>query len=342
MSEPTTALERRAVPPLPYAPKGLVSEDEIGRMWKIASSVAQTGLEGAKDTKGVPSAHVVFAKILMGRDLGMSPMQAIMSIDFVKGSPMIRGVALLAFVRRHPLYDYDRVEQTPERATLRFYAVDEEGDRTPLGDETYTFQEAMDAGIVPTDKRSAWHTARKNMVLWRCASNGVKFLCPDIFGGVPIYTEGDVFLESRDGETAAIEPARPEVAVGEIIDGLLIPKVLRGELKSAISDLNAVSPGSWGSARAQMTLVGQTEDFIRAEIQMIRAETARAAERVAKSDEEAQPATEVPVSPDAVVVGEEPTDSSTGPACPICGRGWDEHDEEEKATCSATADEATE
>lgn len=340
MSEASRELERLpspdVVPALAYQPAAILSDDEITRVWRIASALAQSGMhETAK------SAGEAFAKILLGRDLGLSAMQSLMSIDFVKGSPQIRGVTLLSFIRKHPNYEYEIVEHTEEKAVLRFFK--DRGDGQGLVEfatEEFNVEMATTAKLLPADPRSPWNTARKNMLLWRCASNGVKFNCPDLLGGVPVYTEGDTFgLESRDGGVEEIGAgADSQQSNKDVISTLLVDKALRRELFAAIEEANEHHPGTWLPARTQMVFTAQPETYVRAELERIREGNAKArvpAEVSQSPDAEDAPAPDEVV--DAVAVDEE----DHNPVCPVCERNWLDHTEEQKDACQATADAET-
>jgi len=193
----------RRVPPEASRLVAVMSDDEIRRSFRIASAFAAT----ATINKQAPTPEIAFAKMTVGRDLGMSPAVAIMSIDFVEGGIMIRGVRLLAWIRERPDYEYKIMHSDQEKATLRIlgFPVDEQFEDAyrfrgqwweVLGEETFTVQDAETAGkLKSTEPKAAWNAYRKNMLVWRAASNAVKFHAPDIFNGMPVYTEADFDVE---------------------------------------------------------------------------------------------------------------------------------------------------
>ncbi len=205
----SAALIQRAPLPRGLAPY-VLSDDEIRRTFRLASALATSGM-----FKDAQQAEVAFAKILIGQDLGISATRALAGLDIVKGNVQMRGVLLLSFVRQSRTYDYKIIEldgetempgKTPaeieakQRATLRFFEVHPDGTKEALvPDVTFTMAMARKQGNVKDG--SAWHSARRNMLLWRAASDGVKFHCPDLLGGIPVYTEADSFPEpARLGE----------------------------------------------------------------------------------------------------------------------------------------------
>lgn len=198
--EPMALVKRVPLPPA-VGPH-VLSDDEIRRTWRLSSALAASGM--FKDAR---QAEVAFAKVLIGQDLGISATRALAGIDIVKGNVQMRGVLLLAFVRESRTYDYrivslnwDDPDEDKQHATLRFFQVQPDGSKEALEpDITFTMAMARKQGNVKPD--SAWMSARRNMLLWRAASDGVKFHCPDLLGGVPVYVEGE--LDHIRGEIGA-------------------------------------------------------------------------------------------------------------------------------------------
>ncbi len=204
----------KRVPLSPAVGPYVLSDDEMRRTYRLASALSSAGIH--KKVDGRMSPEAAFALILIGQDLGISATRALASLDIVKGNVQMRGVLLLAFVRESRRYDYRIVEldgetevdskiveerESKQRATLRFFEILPDGSREQLHpDITYTMAMARKTGNVKDG--SAWMSARRNMLLWRCASDGVKFHAPDLLGGIPVYTEADSFPE-------------PEKALGE-------------------------------------------------------------------------------------------------------------------------------
>jgi hypothetical protein len=61
------------------------------------------------------------------------------------------------------------------------------------GVSRYTVEDAETAGLIKHDKpRAAWNTSRRNMLLARAMSNGVKWFVPEVLGGLPVYTTGEL------------------------------------------------------------------------------------------------------------------------------------------------------
>jgi hypothetical protein len=176
----------------------VMSDDEMRRSWKIAKSLAESGMFKTNESGGTTPAQA-FTKMLVGRELGLNPAQAMTGIYLVKGNLQIASVTLASFVRRHREYDYKIVEHTGETCSIEFLR------RMPapivgrptwetLGVSTFTLEDARSAELVKPG--SAWAKHPRNMLFARAMSNGVKWYMPDLLGGMPVYTEGDAFVDS--------------------------------------------------------------------------------------------------------------------------------------------------
>jgi hypothetical protein len=172
----------------------ILTDDEINRLWRIGSALAKS-----KMFNDAQQAEEAFAKIILGRDLGLSPMQSMTGIHLVKGKPQVAAVMLAGFVRQHERYDYSIMEHTETACEILFWV---DGDEA--GTSRFTIEEAERAGLTKPSRNgepSNWVKWPRNMLFARAMSNGVKWYAPDSMGGMPIYTEGDT-LEGTATELA--------------------------------------------------------------------------------------------------------------------------------------------
>lgn len=227
----------------------VMSDDEIERTWRIAKALA-----ASRVFKDVTQAEQAFAKILLGRDLGLSAAQSMNAMDFVKGNVMLRSTTLAAFVKRSQYYDYHVDEHTDEKCVITFFRVvppqmlSNRSTREVEGVSEFTIEQARAAHLVKAG--GAWEAHPRNMLFARAMSNGVKWFCPDMLGGIPVYTEGDSF----DSDALAI-PAEAEVVTGEVVLPAAVEEVL----------VRAHRLGHHGladRATAEMTLAEQPEERV--------------------------------------------------------------------------------
>jgi hypothetical protein len=223
-----------------------MTDDELTRTYRIAKALALS-----KRFPDARTADEAFAKILVGRDLGLSPTQALTGLHIVEGKPQIAAVTLAGFVRKSPRYDYGVQEMTDETCTITFWSMETESE---IGTSTFTIAEAQRAGLVKD--KSNWAKWPKNMLFARAMSNGVKWFCPDLMGGVPIYTEADVF------EGTASELTTGE-GTGEPVGWKDISTYQIAQLEDLMR--RAEARGHAGFAHrptVEMIVNGQTETFI--------------------------------------------------------------------------------
>jgi len=171
---------------------------------RFANLIAQSDM--------VPSAYKgrpanCLASILMGHDVGLTPMQALQSIANINGRPSLWGDGLLAVVMGHPRYEdheeyfeinYDpatnqgtRIEGDPTkeqlakcRAVAKFWR---KGRKQPFT-ATFTYQQAVDAGL--TGKRDTpWQTYPQRMLKMRARGFAARDAFPDALRGINLAEE---------------------------------------------------------------------------------------------------------------------------------------------------------
>lgn len=247
----------------------ILSKVEHNDLARIANTLAQSGV-----FPDVQSGQAAYAKILLGRSIGLGPMQSMTGIHLVKGNPQLAATTLAAFVRQSERYDYRVIEHTAERCVIEFgegtapgklpasqWPQVQAGDTLApmdkwepwdgsLGLSEFTVEEAKKAGLGgAADKwdASQWGKWPRNMVFARAMSNGVKWYTPDLFGGVPVYTEADEF------------EARPSLSAGEG-DGAPVGIELGPEVDAVIARAQEVGhAGLANRAAIEVQLGGRPE-----------------------------------------------------------------------------------
>jgi len=211
----------------------LLSDDEMRRTYRIAESLYMSGAWKLKN------AEQAFAKMVVGRDLGLSPAQSMQGIHIVEGGIQMHYAQLGQFIRAREGYDYragwlkedtvldlDGREPTEQEKAqivegrpfvVAVYHDEEEvtdlrkivgafveilvgGERR--GISRFTMEDARAANLVKEDKRAAWNTSPRNMLLARAMSNAAKWFVPEVFGGMPVYVDGEI--PERKSITAAV------------------------------------------------------------------------------------------------------------------------------------------
>lgn len=176
-----------------YQPPTPVSTEELGTLMQVAGALAKSGL--FKDTR---QAEQAVAKVLVGRDLGLSPTEAMMGIHIVEGKPELSASLQASFVKRTPGYDYRVLEHTDQACEIAFYRDGEE-----IGRSRFTIEDARRAGLAG---RNVWKSYPRNMLFARTMSNGVAFHCPEVTGGIRVYHEGEIGTAEPADKEHVLEP----------------------------------------------------------------------------------------------------------------------------------------
>lgn len=171
----------------------------VSELMELARMFSQSGMYNSSET--LP---IMATKIAIGAEFGFSPTASVMYIHLVKNRPMFGFVLIGAMIKRHPEYDYKILHLDNTCAQIEFTCRGKS-----LGVETYTVDDAKAQGSgAPTrDGPGMLAKCPRNMLVARCLSNGAKFYCPDIFGGVAFYSEGEI-IEDDPNEIAADLPPR--------------------------------------------------------------------------------------------------------------------------------------
>jgi hypothetical protein len=173
--------------------------ESLREPYTLAQMLASSGY--FPDVKSVSQA---FTRLVFGKALGLSPLEAMTGIYFVKGRLALSASLMASLVRRSSRYDYRIVELTEERCVIRFFAV-RDGEREALGESVFTIEDARRAGLAEGEN---WRRYPRNMLFARALSNGVRWFCPDVLGG-PVM-EATEAAEAMEADVVELPPEIPE------------------------------------------------------------------------------------------------------------------------------------
>lgn len=176
-----------------------ISGGEMETLYRLANGLAQSGF--FKDAK---QAQQAFAKLVFGRDLGLSATQAMTDIHIVEGKPELSANLQAGKVKNSARYDYRVDELTNDKCCLTFLE-----DGNEVGVSEFTMEDAKLAGLAG---KNNWKSYPRNMLFARAISNGVAWYCPDVLNGIRVYAEGEISEAPR---------AAPEQqnGAGPVVDG---------------------------------------------------------------------------------------------------------------------------
>ena len=145
-------------------------------------------------------------KILAGRELGIGPIASLAGLHVMEGKVEPGAHILASLVRRDGKYDYQVLEHSDAACRIRFWRP---SDGLELGESSFTIEDAKRAGLAD---RPTWKRYPRAMLFARAMSQGVRWYCPDVTGGTPIYAAGEATyddeVEARDVDNARVLDAR--------------------------------------------------------------------------------------------------------------------------------------
>lgn len=181
-----------------HRPVPVMSEREVDQLKRTAQVLAESGF--FKDARDGTKA---MAKILAGRDLGLSPFEAMSALHVIEGKIEASADLHASRVKASDKYDYRVRHLDTKRCAIDFYdgpvTGDDDDDNWKLGTSEFSMADAEAAGLA---KRDVWKKYPRNMLFARAMSNGVAWFCPDVMGGLRVYTEGEL-------------DAKPDLTAGE-------------------------------------------------------------------------------------------------------------------------------
>jgi len=229
----------------------VLDQEELSRTWRTADALAKSGY--FKDAKQATQA---FAKILAGRDLGLGAFEAMSALHVIEGKIEASADLQASRVKASDKYDYQVAVITNEQCSIFFF---QDGEK--IGTSSFTMEDAQTAGLVR--KGSPWEKFPRNMLFARAMSNGVAFFCPDVMGGLRIYSEGEL---PRPQDVTAGEGTAERVPMEEIVQRVAAwapsPKVATDIVLvlQRARELGHAGLADYGTV--QLRLKGQTEAFI--------------------------------------------------------------------------------
>jgi len=148
----------------------------------------------------------VLVKIEYGRELGIQPLQALQTIDVIKGHLAIRSQLMLALFQQRG--GRIKITQKDKQGSIVVFSI---GDREPLTDQ-FMWEDVVRAGLAGKDTYKNYPT---DMMYARCISRGIKAYDPASVLGL-VSVEEAIDLEPVAGTApAAIEVKTYALPTGE-------------------------------------------------------------------------------------------------------------------------------
>lgn len=174
----------------------MITMEQVDARARTSKAMVESGF--FKDTKSIAQA---FVKIQAGAELGIQPFAAMSGINIIMGKPELGANLIAALIKNDPRYNYRVLELTDDICRLQFY---EDGEK--CGVSEFSKADATKAGTKNMGKFP------RNMLFARALTNGAKWHCPGIFGGVAVYAQGELTGSNGELEKGDIIDAEPEPA----------------------------------------------------------------------------------------------------------------------------------
>lgn len=147
----------------------------------------------------IRNASQATAKILAGAELGLDPMESMRSVHAFDGKTSLHYSQILSLIRRSEKYDYEILESTEQKASIKFFRH-ARGEWREEGTQEWTIEDAKQAGLAG---KKNWSNYPRAMLLGRAATEGQRKYCPDVGGG-PLYVPEELGAEvDEDGRAVA-------------------------------------------------------------------------------------------------------------------------------------------
>ena len=173
----------------------LVVQNDFATLQRMSKALYASGY--FTDVKSEAQAIV---KVMAGAELGIPPFAAMTGIHIIKGKPQLGANLIASMIKNDPRYDYRVTEINDSKCAITFF---ENG--KAVGESAFSAADAKRAGTQNMPKFP------RNMLFARAMSNGAKWFTPGVFGGMPVYVEGEL------GESTDVYD-EPDFVEGEIVN----------------------------------------------------------------------------------------------------------------------------
>jgi len=127
---------------------------------------------------GITSTADALARIMTGRELGLTAMQSIRGVYMIEGKPSLDASLMMGLCMQHPDCEkFEFIETNDKRATLLIKRRGRSEQRI-----TWTIEDAQRAGLIKP--KGAWEKNPTQMLRARCKSDGARLEFADVCFGL--------------------------------------------------------------------------------------------------------------------------------------------------------------
>jgi len=168
------------------------SVDDLARLARVFAASGLFGRNGNQDTQIAECA----IRLMAGMEAGFSPFASATGVHIIEGKPAFSSNLLAQAVRRHPVYDYQVLENTATTCRIQFTA-----NGKPMGVSEFTIEMARRAGLAD---KSIWKKYPESMLFSRALTAGIRTHCPDALNGATAYTPEELGGDAQPVEAVTV------------------------------------------------------------------------------------------------------------------------------------------
>ena len=225
--------------------------------WRFAKMIQVSGMATKGDTQ-----ETVMTKIIMGAEVGLSPMQAIQNIAVINGRPSVWGDAMVAIVQAHPQYAGHR-EWFSDKGTIAHCEITRQGQASYT--VSYSVDDAKKAGL--WGKQGPWSQYPKRMLQQRARSWAFRDKFADALRGISQAEEQQDVIDVTPVHAPVMSEAIPEfdevVEVVEVDDATAstaTPAQGLADRAAEVEEPESLAGGSPSEVSASSEAVSQPPD----------------------------------------------------------------------------------
>lgn len=199
MTQATQSLQK-----IPTGQNSLAGVD-MGELQTLAEWAVKSGM--FQDVKSVSQGGM---KILAGRELNIQPVDALRSIHFINGKPVLSSEVMAALIKNSRKYNYRVLEHDEHKCVIEFWEFFN-GQWQKMGvPVSYTDEDAKRENAAG---KQTYKLFSEDMYFAACIRKGVRRYCPDILRGASFAAVPEseaVVADMRSVEADYAEELAPE------------------------------------------------------------------------------------------------------------------------------------
>jgi hypothetical protein len=197
----------------------LPSKEELEIMRETANLFIQAGFL----PKHLDTPEKVIVTMMVAREIGVPMHYGLSKLYPVDGKVSMQGELMLALVKRSGLYGYRFLKATEDECVFEIWPREHPDEKYTASatmafakSHKWDFQEwwNKNAGRMEGKQKQPWAKFPAHMLKWRCVSDAVRVVCPEIIAGMytPEELGADVTV-ADDGSVDVMDPDRVSVTV---------------------------------------------------------------------------------------------------------------------------------